>query len=76
MTDIQIGQVVKGFYKTGVYVGEVTAVKPSTYLVQVKAVLTHPTQGDLHHPKEADVPFSKRGGLWPIENRQISLIIW
>ncbi|WP_024423300.1 kinase-associated lipoprotein B [Bacillus safensis] len=57
MTDIQIGQVVKGFYKTGVYVGEVTAVKPSTYLVQVKAVLTHPTQGDLHHPKEADVPF-------------------
>ncbi|MCM3061141.1 kinase-associated lipoprotein B [Bacillus altitudinis] len=57
MTDIQIGQIVKGFYKTGVYIGEVTAVKPSTYLVQVKAVLTHPTQGDLHHPKEADVPF-------------------
>ncbi|VXC07598.1 factor required for KinB signal transduction and activation of the phosphorelay to sporulation [Bacillus altitudinis] len=56
MTDIQIGQIVKGFYKTGVYIGEVTAVKPSTYLVQVKAVLTHPTQGDLHHPKEADVP--------------------
>ncbi|PCK20211.1 kinase [Bacillus pumilus] len=57
MTNIQIGQIVKGFYKTGVYIGEVTAVKPSTYLVQVKAVLTHPTQGDLHHPKEAEVPF-------------------
>lgn len=76
MTDIQIGQVVKGFYKTGVYVGEVTAVKPSAYLVQVKAVLTHPTQGDLHHPKEADVPFSKKDGLCPIVNRRISLIIW
>ncbi|WP_353854704.1 kinase-associated lipoprotein B [Bacillus sp. Bos-x628] len=57
MTDIQIGQIVKGFYKTGVYIGEVTAVKQSTFLVQVKAVLTHPTQGDLHHPKQAEVPF-------------------
>lgn len=57
MTDIHIGQIVKGFYKTGVYIGEVTAVKPTTYLVQVKAVLTHPTQGDLHHPKQAEVPF-------------------
>ncbi|MFS0655599.1 kinase-associated lipoprotein B [Bacillus sp. 179-C3.3 HS] len=57
MTDIQIGQIVKGFYKTGAYIGEVTAVKQAAYLVQVKAVLTHPTQGDLHHPKQADVPF-------------------
>lgn len=76
MTDIQIGQIVKGFYKTGVYIGEVTAVKPSTYLVQVKSVLTHPTQGDLHHPKEADVPFFRKDGLWPLGNRRTSLIIW
>lgn len=34
-----------------------TDVRPNHYLVKIKAVLTHPAQGDLHHPKQADVPF-------------------
>lgn len=34
-----------------------TDVRPKHYLVKIKAVLTHPAQGDLHHPKQADVPF-------------------
>ncbi|MGE6629885.1 kinase-associated lipoprotein B [Bacillus sp. NPDC077027] len=64
MTEVHIGQIVKGFYKTGVYIGEVTAIKQEAYLVQVKAVITHPTQGDLHHPKQIDVPlFQERRAL-------------
>ncbi|MED4305547.1 kinase-associated lipoprotein B [Bacillus licheniformis] len=53
----QVGDRVKGFYKTGVYIGEITDVKPMHYLVKILAVLTHPKQGDLHHPNRADVPF-------------------
>ncbi|MCP8969809.1 kinase-associated lipoprotein B [Ectobacillus ponti] len=57
MEELQIGSTVTGIYKTGKYIGEVTAVRPEHYLVKVLAVLKHPTQGDLHHVKEADVPF-------------------
>ncbi|OIR59623.1 kinase [Bacillus sp. FMQ74] len=57
MSAFKTGSIVKGFYKTGVYIGEITACRPQHYLVKVKAVLTHPAQGDLHHPKQADVPF-------------------
>ncbi|MBY8911187.1 kinase-associated lipoprotein B [Bacillus sp. YC2] len=57
MHSFEIGTIVKGFYKTGAYIGEVTDVRPNHYLVKIKAVLTHPAQGDLHHPKQADVPF-------------------
>ncbi|MFP3858797.1 kinase-associated lipoprotein B [Bacillus amyloliquefaciens] len=57
MNTFEIGTIVKGFYKTGAYIGEVTDVRPNHYLVKIKAVLTHPAQGDLHHPKQADVPF-------------------
>ncbi|MBD1382581.1 kinase-associated lipoprotein B [Metabacillus arenae] len=60
----QIGDIVKGHYKTGTYVGEVTAVRPQQYLVKIKAVLKHPAQGDLHNHKEADVPlFHERRAL-------------
>lgn len=57
VNQFQIGDKVKGFYKTGVYIGEITDIKPMHYLVKILAVLTHPKQGDLHHPKDADVPF-------------------
>lgn len=40
-TSIQIGSIVRANKKTGTYIGEVTAIK----------------EGDLHHPKQADVPF-------------------
>jgi kinase-associated protein B len=55
--ELNIGDIVTGIYKTGKYIGEITAVRPQHYLVKVKAVLKHPMQGDLHQPKDADVPF-------------------
>ncbi|WP_209124697.1 kinase-associated lipoprotein B [Alkalihalobacillus sp. BA299] len=54
---LDIGQIVTGIYKTGKYIGEITNVRPSQYVVRVLAVLKHPDQGDLHNPKEADVAF-------------------
>lgn len=44
MSTFETGSIVKGFYKTGVYIGEITACRPQHYLVKVKAVLTHPAQ--------------------------------
>lgn len=55
MSEIQIGDKVTAIYKTGKYIGEVTNIRPETILVRVLAVITHPTQGDLHSPKDADV---------------------
>ncbi|MFY4775453.1 kinase-associated lipoprotein B [Metabacillus sp. RGM 3146] len=61
---IKIGDLVTGIYKTGKYIGIITAEKPMHYLMQVKAVLKHPAQGDLHSPKEAEVPlFHERRAL-------------
>ncbi|MBB2482857.1 kinase-associated lipoprotein B [Bacillus sp. APMAM] len=54
---MQTGEIVTFFNKTGKYVGEITACHPDRYLVKTLAVLKHPIQGDLHHPKETDVPF-------------------
>lgn len=51
------GNFVTFFYKTGKYIGEVTAIHPDRYVVRTLAVLKHPMQGDLHHPKEVDVAF-------------------
>ncbi|MBY0598155.1 kinase-associated lipoprotein B [Bacillus bingmayongensis] len=53
----QIGDIVTGIYKTGKYIGEITNSRPGSYVVKVLAVLKHPTQGDLHNVKQADVPF-------------------
>jgi len=59
-----IGDIVTGIYKTGKYIGEITAIKPEHYLVKVKAVLRHPMQGDIHSPKEVNVPlFQERRAL-------------
>lgn len=72
----QVGDHVKGFYKTGVYIGEITDVKPMHYLVKILAVLTHPKQGDLHHPNQADVPFFMNEKRSLTVNRQISRTAW
>jgi kinase-associated protein B len=48
---------VKAQYKTGAYIGEKEEVKNGRALIKVLAVIKHPIQGDLHHPKQADVPF-------------------
>ncbi len=34
-----------------------TDIRPEHYLVKVLAVIKHPLQGDLHNPKDANVPF-------------------
>ncbi|MBS4173927.1 kinase-associated lipoprotein B [Bacillus sp. FJAT-49736] len=54
---MEIGQIVTFFNKTGKYVGEITACYSDRYLVKTLAVLKHPMQGDLHHPKETEVAF-------------------
>lgn len=57
MKEQQIGDIVTAHYKTGKYIGEITDVRHMHYVVQIKAVLKHPQQGDLHSPKEVNVPF-------------------
>ncbi|MGE7761621.1 kinase-associated lipoprotein B [Peribacillus sp. NPDC097895] len=62
--DFKIGDKVTAIYKTGKYIGEVTDIRPSTYLVKVLAVLKHPMQGDLHNPKQTEVSmFHQRRAL-------------
>lgn len=59
-------QTVKALYKTGSYYGRVIEDLPAkqTVLVEILAVDKHPVQGDLHHPKEVDVPlFHERKAL-------------
>ncbi|MFS0780354.1 kinase-associated lipoprotein B [Bacillus sp. 1P06AnD] len=55
MSDLQTGAIVTVLNKTGKYIGEITAVNDQSYLVRIAAVLKHPMQGDLHHPKQVDV---------------------
>lgn len=55
MTEFKVGDKVTAIYKTGKYIGEITEERPQHYLVRVLAVLKHPMQGDLHHPKETEV---------------------
>ncbi|MDF2857453.1 MAG: kinase [Neobacillus sp.] len=55
MSELKIGNIVTGIYKTGKYIGEVTEERPQHYLIRVLAVVKHPMQGDLHSPKDADV---------------------
>lgn len=57
MNDFRIGDKVTAFYKTGKYIGEITDIRPEHYLVRVLAVEKHPMQGDIHSPKDVDVPF-------------------
>ncbi|WP_226677136.1 kinase-associated lipoprotein B [Rossellomorea aquimaris] len=72
MKNIEIGDYVTAFYKTGKYVGEVTGERPGVYVVRILAVLKHPRQGDLHNPKEVDVPlFHERKALAHCERANI-----
>lgn len=57
LNDFRIGDKVTAFYKTGKYIGEITDIRPEHYLVRVLAVEKHPMQGDIHSPKDVDVPF-------------------
>jgi kinase-associated protein B len=64
MSNFQNGDIVTALYKTGKYIGEVTDSRPGVYVVKILAVLKHPRQGDLHNPKDVDVPlFHERKAL-------------
>lgn len=64
MGEIQIGDIVKATYNSGVYIGEVLEDKQNFFLVKVLAVVEHPTQGDLHHRGQVDgVAFHERKAL-------------
>ncbi|MDP4085663.1 MAG: kinase-associated lipoprotein B [Bacillota bacterium] len=55
MEELKIGDKVTAIYKTGKYIGEITEIRPQHYLVRALAVLRHPMQGDIHHPKDMSV---------------------
>ncbi|PKG21852.1 kinase-associated lipoprotein B [Niallia nealsonii] len=64
MSELKVGEIVAAFYKTGKYIGEIKEIRAQSYLVEVLAVLKHPMQGDLHHPKIVDgVFFHERKAL-------------
>ncbi len=50
---------VRAVCKTGVYIAELLDIQEeqNRALVKIVAVLKHPTQGDLHNPRNADVPY-------------------
>lgn len=61
----QTGDQIKAKYKTGEYLGRFVEYRNDKYaVVEILAVLRHPTQGDLHYPNEAEVPlFHQRRAL-------------
>ncbi|SDB92607.1 kinase-associated lipoprotein B [Shouchella lonarensis] len=63
-------KLVQAKYKTGRYIGKLLTIEEENAraLIQVLAVLRHPNQGDLHHPKQIDVPlFHQRKALAYLE---------
>ncbi|WP_245153933.1 kinase-associated lipoprotein B [Jeotgalibacillus proteolyticus] len=74
MTEVKKDQIVRAFYKTGAYIGQITELKESHAVVQIKEVKKHPKQGDLHHPNEVEVPlFHERKALSFNERANIPL---
>ncbi|ERN54262.1 kinase-associated lipoprotein B [Alkalihalophilus marmarensis] len=68
--------IVQAKYKTGVYIGEVVEMRESEQrgLIKVLAVLKHPTQGDLHNPKQTEgVFFHQRKALAEFEKTWVPL---
>ncbi|RDU36906.1 kinase [Neobacillus piezotolerans] len=57
MSELQKGDIVTAIYKTGKYIAEYVEERPNGMLVRILAVQKHPMQGDLHHPKDAEVGF-------------------
>ncbi|MEN2768342.1 sporulation phosphorelay system protein KapB [Ornithinibacillus xuwenensis] len=64
MLNFAIGDYVQVPYKSGIYIGELIEDRNDKYLVKVLAVIKHPLQGDLHHPKQVEgVLFHERKAL-------------
>ncbi|MEW9677057.1 sporulation phosphorelay system protein KapB [Lentibacillus sp. L22] len=62
---VDIGDIVRAHYNSGVYIGKVKEDRGDRFLVEVLAVIKHPMQGDLHHPgvAEGNVFFHARKAL-------------
>ncbi len=56
-TTVQVGDLVTAGYKSGTYIAEVVELVPPKATIKILAVMSHPEQGDLHHPMQTDVPF-------------------
>ncbi|KMM38519.1 kinase-associated lipoprotein B [Guptibacillus hwajinpoensis] len=70
----QPGEIVTAGYKTGRYIGEIVDLKSPKAVVKILAVMKHPTQGDLHNPKELDVPlFHQRKALAEFEKALVPM---
>lgn len=64
MTQVSIGDIIQTRYNSGTYIGEVLEDKQNFLLVKVLAVVTHPTQGDLHNRGQVEgVAFHERKAL-------------
>lgn len=64
MRIVNIGETVQTSYNSGVYIGKLLEDRGNFYLIEVLAVLKHPTQGDLHNPgKVENVAFYERKAL-------------
>lgn len=64
MQQINVGDMVKTSYNSGIYIGEVLEDKRNFLLVKVLAVVVHPTQGDLHSRGQVEgVAFHERKAL-------------
>ncbi|SER53727.1 sporulation phosphorelay system protein KapB [Salisediminibacterium halotolerans] len=73
---LQPGTAVTVKYKSGRYHGEIVQTEPkkNTAVVKITAVIDHPVQGDLHHPKQTNVPlFHERKALSKNEKANVPL---
>ncbi|ADH99221.1 kinase-associated lipoprotein B [Salisediminibacterium selenitireducens] len=73
MNLFEADQQVIASYKSGTYYGKVVRDQGSnTVLVEIQGVKKHPVQGDLHHPRQVDVPlFHERKALSEREKANI-----
>lgn len=64
MSSLQIGDMVETSYNSGKYIGKIIDDKRNFWLVEILAVLKHPTQGDLHNRGKVEgVAFHERKAL-------------
>ncbi len=64
MSQIHVGEIVLAEYNSGEYIGKAIEDRGNLMLIEVLAVVTHPNQGDLHNPGQADgVAFHERKAL-------------
>ncbi|MFD2616756.1 sporulation phosphorelay system protein KapB [Terrilactibacillus laevilacticus] len=72
--ELNVNGLVYARYKTGKYVAKIIQLDVNHAIVEILAVLTHPTQGDLHHPNEVSVPlFHQRKALSFHEKARVPL---